>query len=174
MFCHKVSKTVCLSTNTESNLLLPLSLHNFIRRNFWGHSAPSLRVFRLQKRIIRIMTGSSNRDSCRKLFTTLKILPFPSLYIFFLLQFVIKNSELFLTNNKTHKYSTRQQHNLHYPPANLKKYQTGVFYMGVKIYNSLPAFIKMESNNIKKFESLLKKFLLENSFYSLDEFYNFT
>ena len=46
--------------------------------------------------------------------------------------------------------------------------------MGVKIYNSLPTFIKMESNNIKKFESLLKKFLLENSFYSLDEFYNFT
>jgi len=43
--------------------------------------------------------------------------------------------------------------------------------MGVKIYNSLPTFIKKESNNIKKFESL---FLLENSFYSLDEFYNFT
>jgi hypothetical protein len=63
---------------------------------------------------------------------------------------------------------------VHYPPANLKKYQTGVFYMGVKIYNSLPAFIKKESNNTKKFESLLKKFLLENSFYSLDEFYNFT
>ena len=129
----------------------------------------------LQKRIIRIMTGSRKRDSCRKLFTSLKILPFPSLYIFFLLRVVIRNRELFLTNNETHKYGTRQHHNLHYPPTNLKKYQTGVFYMGVKIYYSLPTFIKRESNNnIKKFESLLKKFLLENSFYSLDEFYNFT
>jgi len=50
---------------------------------FWGNSAPSSRVFRMQKRIIRIMMGSRSRDSCRKLFTSLKILPFPSVYIFF-------------------------------------------------------------------------------------------
>jgi len=31
----------------------------------------------------------------------------------------------------------------------------------------------MESNDIKKFESLLKRFLLKKTFYSLDEFYNF-
>jgi len=70
---------------------------------FWGHSSLSIRVFRLQKRIIRVMTGSRCRDSCRKLFTSLKILPFPSLYIFFLLWFVIKNRELFTTNNEIHK-----------------------------------------------------------------------
>jgi len=35
---------------------------------FWGHSAHSVRIFRLQKRIIRIMTGSGSRDSCRTLF----------------------------------------------------------------------------------------------------------
>jgi len=29
---------------------------------FWGHSASSIRVFRLQKRIIRIMMGCKNRD----------------------------------------------------------------------------------------------------------------
>jgi len=29
---------------------------------FWGHTAPSTRVFRLQKRIIRIMTGSKSKD----------------------------------------------------------------------------------------------------------------
>ena len=45
--------------------------------------------------------------------------------------------------------------------------------MGVKIFNSLPTYTKKESNDIKKFESLLKRFLLENSFCSLDEFYNF-
>jgi hypothetical protein len=65
----------------------------------WGHTAPRTRVFRLQKRIIRIMMGSRSKDSCRKLFTSLKILPLPSLYIFFLLRFVIKNKELFSTNN---------------------------------------------------------------------------
>jgi hypothetical protein len=45
--------------------------------------------------------------------------------------------------------------------------------MGIKIYNRLPTYIKSEYNNIKKFESFLKKFLLENAFYSLEEFYNF-
>jgi hypothetical protein len=50
---------------------------------FWGHTAPSTRVFRLQKRIIRIMTRSKSKDSCRKLFTGLKILPLPSLLYFF-------------------------------------------------------------------------------------------
>jgi hypothetical protein len=68
---------------------------------FWVHTAPSTRVFMLQKRIIRIMTGSKSKDSCRKLFTSLKILPLPSLYIFSLLRFVIKNKNLFSTNNDT-------------------------------------------------------------------------
>jgi hypothetical protein len=140
---------------------------------FWGHIAPSTRVFRLQKRIIRIMKGSRSKDSCRKLFTSLEILPLLSLYMFSLLRFVIKNKELFTTNNETHNYGTRQNLDFHYPSANLKKFQTGVHYMSVKIYNSLPIYIKNEINITKKFETLLKKFLLENSFYSLEEFYNF-
>jgi len=84
---------------------------------FWGHIAPSTRVFTLQKRIIRIMTGSRCKDSCRKLFTSLKILPLPNLYIFSLLRFVTKNKELFTTNNETHNYGTRQHLDFHYPSA---------------------------------------------------------
>jgi hypothetical protein len=49
---------------------------------FGGQIVHSTRVFRLQRRIIRIMTGSRSKDSCRKLFTSLEILPLPSLYIF--------------------------------------------------------------------------------------------
>ena len=48
---------------------------------FWGNSAHSDSVFKIQKRIIRIMTGIGKRDSCRKLFSHLNILPLPSLYI---------------------------------------------------------------------------------------------
>jgi hypothetical protein len=89
------------------------------------------------------------------------------------LRFVIKNREFFITNNEIHEHDTRQVHNFHFPPANSKKYQSGVFYVGVKLYNSLPSYIEEESKNIKKFESLLQKFLLDNTSYSLDEFYNF-
>jgi len=73
---------------------------------FWGHSSLGIKVFRLQKRIIRIMTGSRNRDSCSKLFTSMEILPLPSLYIFLLLRFVMKNKDLFTTNNKFHNLCT--------------------------------------------------------------------
>jgi hypothetical protein len=69
---------------------------------FWDHSASSIRVYRLQKRIIRIIMGCRSRDSCRKLFIILKILPLPSLYILSLLLFVIKNKELFTTNSEIH------------------------------------------------------------------------
>jgi hypothetical protein len=106
------------------------------------------------------------------MFTKLEILPIPSLYIFSLLRFVTKNKELFITNEETHTYGTRQCTDLHYPSVKLKKFQTGVHYMGVKLYNSLPTYIKTEINNAKIFELLLKKFLLKNSFYSLEEFYN--
>jgi hypothetical protein len=61
--------------------------------------------------------------------------------------------------------------NFHQPSANLTKYQRRAFYMGLKIFNTLPVHIKQESDNPKKFESLLKKFLYEKSFYSLEEFY---
>jgi hypothetical protein len=54
------------------------------------------------------------------------------------------------------------------------KYQTGVFYRGVKLFNGLPDFLKKESFNQKIFLLLVKNFLCINSFYSLDEFYNFS
>jgi len=85
----------------------------------------------------------------------------------------MKNREHFTTNNEIHQHGTRQIYNFHLPPANLEKYQSGVYYMGIKLYNNLHPYIKMESSDIKKFESLLKKFLIKHTFYSLNKFYNF-
>jgi hypothetical protein len=52
---------------------------------FWGNSLDSIKIFRLQKKIIRNMMGSRSRDSCRKLFFNLEMLPLPSQYNFSLL-----------------------------------------------------------------------------------------
>jgi hypothetical protein len=49
---------------------------------FWGNSYHSNAVLKLQKRIIRIMVGIRDRDSCRKYFRKLKILPLQSQYIY--------------------------------------------------------------------------------------------
>jgi hypothetical protein len=97
--------------------------------------------------------GSTSEDSRRKLFTKLKLLPLPSLHIFSLLRFVAKNKEFFITHKETHNYDTRQSTDLHFPSVSLKKVQTGVHYVGVKIYNSLLNYIKTEINTIKNLNS---------------------
>jgi len=49
---------------------------------FWGNAHHSNIIFRLQKRIIRIIVGKRGRDSCREHFKNLKILPLQSQYIY--------------------------------------------------------------------------------------------
>jgi len=42
---------------------------------FWGNSPHAIKIFRMQKRIVRIMMGYKNKVSCRNLFRRLEILP---------------------------------------------------------------------------------------------------
>jgi hypothetical protein len=49
---------------------------------FWGNYACSVRVFRRQKRIIRIIMDARPGSSCRAFFKTLHILPVASQYIY--------------------------------------------------------------------------------------------
>jgi hypothetical protein len=140
---------------------------------FWGNQPHSERVFKIQKRVIRIITNSRARDSCRDLFKKLELLPLYSQYIFSLLIFVVKNKHLFSTNYDIHSVHTRFQTNLHPPIANLTKFQKGVYYSGIKIFNNLPYNIKDLASDIKMFQNALKKFLLTNSFYNSHEYFNY-
>jgi len=98
---------------------------------FWGNSPDSIKIFRLQKKIIRIMTGCRRTDSCMKLFINLEILPLPSQYILSLLLFMLRNKNQFLVNSEIHHIDTRQHANFHQPSVNVTKYQKGVYYLGV-------------------------------------------
>jgi len=61
--------------------------------------------------------------------------------------------------------------NLHQPLVNVSKYQKGVYYLDVKVFNLLPFHIKTDSDKPKNFKVVLQKFLHENSFYCLDEYF---
>ena len=65
---------------------------------FWGNSYYSKSIYRVQKRIIRVITTSGRRDSCSELFRHLNILPLQSEYIFSLLLFIITNRDQFLSS----------------------------------------------------------------------------
>jgi len=94
------------------------------------------------------------------------------IYIYSILLFVTKNKEQFLSNSQVHKINTRQTFDLYVPTANLTTYQKGVYHSGIEIYNHLLTAIKDLSNDQNKFKLALKRYLLHNSFYSLEEYFN--
>jgi hypothetical protein len=132
-----------------------------------GNSTDSKKVFYIQKRIIRIMAGAKRRASCRELFKKLNILPLASEFLLSL-SFVVDNMEKFQTNSGIYSISTRYRYNLHVPNSNLSKYQKGVYYSGIKLFNNLPSNVKNLSHNIKVFKRSLKEYLLSHSFYSAE------
>jgi len=82
---------------------------------FWGGIGGELniRIFRLQKRIIRLMVGVSSRTSCRQLFKELNILTLASLYILEVTRFIRKYCHSLEQNCKVHKYNTRRKMDIH-------------------------------------------------------------
>jgi hypothetical protein len=145
-------------------------VHSFISYGiiFWGISENGIKIFRLQKKILRIMTTSKKMESCRKLFKEMEILPFSSKYILSLSIHVVNNRHLFTKNLEIHSHNTRSANNLHVPDANLTKYKKGAHYMGSKIFIHLPNHIKGLVNEKTVFKKTLQKFLFDNVFNSID------
>jgi len=61
---------------------------------FWGNSHLNGSIFKVQKRIIRIITNAGKRDSCHQLYKQLQILPIPSQCIFFITCFCQQKQKL--------------------------------------------------------------------------------
>ena len=203
-----VIRTIQAITSLETLRMVYFAcIHSIISygKIFWGNQVYSDKIFKIQKRVIRIITSSRTRDSCRKLLkkleiffywlynrgwvlvcstvlfhtclssistlqpiifilhrssstwsihlnlglpsglvlygfhsvNKLEILPLYSQYIYSISIFVIINKHLFYTNNQIHSTHTRFKTNLHPPTANLTKFQKGVYYSAIKIFNNL-------------------------------------
>jgi hypothetical protein len=141
---------------------------------FWGNNHHSNVIFKMQKRIIRIMVGIRNRDSCREHFKRLKILPLQSQYLLLLLLFVADNGDYFRLNSEIHSFNTKNKSNLHPPPSKLAVLQRGPYYSGIRAFNNLPSYVKNLLQTKKQFKQALKEFLHFHSFYGLNEFYNYS
>jgi len=170
-----VIRSVKPCVNTNAIIMIYHSLFHTVMSYgiiFWGNSSHSIQVFRMQKKAIRIIMGRGNRESCRNLFKELNILPLMSQYILSLLTLVSNNREQYFRNSEIHNINTKHTSNPHLPKPHLNIYQKGVYYSGIKIFNSLPQDIKMYIDNPRTFKKAVKKFLYTNSFYSLNEYYD--
>ena len=130
---------------------------------FWGNSTKSVKVFKLQKRAIRLMTGSNVTTSSRPLFPMLRIMTLPSQYIFSLMRFLSRNLELYKFNSTVHNYNTRNRILLHKPSSLLTIYQKGLYYESVGIFNKLPHNIAELISHNKSFLTKLKKVSVRKS-----------
>jgi hypothetical protein len=148
-------------SQTPSIDVLPImwdtKIHTQQNRNYFlgKLNGQQKKVFYIQKKIIRIMAGTKRRVSCRELFKKFNILPLASKFLLSLLSFVVDNIEKFQTNSDIHNISTIYRYNLHVPNTNLSKYQKGVYYTRIKLFNNLPPTIKSLNHNIKKFKPAL-------------------
>jgi hypothetical protein len=102
---------------------------------FWGNSFFSMQIFRIQKRIIRVMSGLRSRDSCREAFKDWGILPLQSQYIFSFLIFVVNNMGFYHSASQIHGFNTRRNFDLYRPQINLSICQRGPYYFSIKLFN---------------------------------------
>jgi len=136
---------------------------------FWGGSAISGDIFKVQKTAIRIITNKCRRESCRPLFKQLKILTLFSQYIVSVLVFMTRNMNLFTSNREIRSINTRSSFDLDLQSTNLS-----VVHSGCKMFNSLSVYIKTHFENTRHFKKILKNYLIEHSLYSMDEYYHLT
>jgi hypothetical protein len=57
--------------------------------------------------------------------------------------------------------------------ANFTKFQKGLYYSGLKIFNKLPCEIKDLADETVEFRNALNRFLLISSFYNGEEYFNY-
>jgi hypothetical protein len=103
---------------------------------FWGSvpPPPSMNIFKIQKGILRVISGSSKLDQCLDLFKRSQILTLQYQYIFSLLLFIVKNKNHFTSNKDVHDINTHYNYNLHLSSTDLSKVQKGVLFSASKIY----------------------------------------
>jgi hypothetical protein len=174
--CYAVKVITPLKSEDTLKMIYYSYVHSIITygKTFWGNSPHNTDIFKIQKRIIRIMKKSRSRDSCRWLFKRLEILPLQSQYILSVLLFVVKNKDLYITKQEGHNINTRSNINLHPPVCNWTVFQKGVYCSGLKLFNHLPLKIESLSNEMKLFTPALKRFLNLHSSYSAEEYFEYS
>ena len=150
-----------------SSLILPYLNYGIL---VWGNTHQNLlnRILLLQKKALRIISFSHPRSHTDPLFLDYKFLKIQDSYLFQLGQFMYnyKNEmvpsafhDMFLQNNKYHKYPTRHGDNFNLPMLKTIFAQSTFIFSGPKFWNSLDKDIQ-QAPSINSFKRKLKVFLL--------------
>lgn len=150
--------------------------YSHIRYNvvLFGQAVDWKRVFVCQKRLIRVIYNIPYRHTCRTVFMSKRIMTFPSIYILECALFVRKHrsnpafSDEFGIVGAMHSHCTRQVNNIYIQRYRTNIYKKSAICSAGIIYNRLPTYLKAFSG--EKFVKQLKEFLIQECYYSLEEF----
>lgn len=138
----------------------------------WGSETEKhKRVFRCQKKALRLIFGIDKSDSCRGLFSMNNMLTFPCLFILECLTILMKNQELYQFRNQKTCYRFRNSQSLSIPHHKTTNFERQTYYTSIKLFNALPTNLRQESE-IRKFRNNLKRFLIEKEYYTVQDLLN--
>jgi hypothetical protein len=138
----------------------------------WANTHYAKKIFVLQKRAIRIISGVPNRTHCRELFVELGVLSLPSLYIFQVLVYIKETLPSLTVNADVHSHFTRHNRDLALTRCKYSLTQSSFVQMGIRFYNALPYKVKQQPS--KQFKKNMKDLLLRECLYDSNEFFNCT
>jgi len=138
--------------------------------SLWGGCAKFRleRVFRLQKKAIRILAKLNPRESCHDAFRELELLTLPCLYVLEVSLYCRFRCGL-TQGRDIHSYNTRGRDTYRTQQHRTSAFEQTPSYAGAKFINMLPRSIK-DTIEPKKFKARLKDLLVSKAFYSVDEF----
>ena len=128
----------------------------------WSSTYPThlLPLFRLQKKVIRIITNSNYLDHTEPLFKRYNILKNFDINRMQIAIYMYKYIHDF--NNSTtvqHSYPTRTRHNLRTPLHTLTLFQHSLSYLGPKVWNAVPEQIKTLPT-LTSFKKQFKRYII--------------
>jgi hypothetical protein len=115
------------------------------------------------------MSKTNQRTSCRNLFKTLGILPLPCIYINEMVCWIKYYSGKLEFNSDVHNYDTHHKTDLHPLICRTNLTKNNGLNMCIILYNKLPEQVKKVEPKYR-FKNKVKKYLLQNVFYSANEY----
>lgn len=133
----------------------------------WGHYHESIRVFRIQKRIIRLINKLDFRESCRPHFVSGKLLTFYGIYMLESIMYIKKSLHNLNRNEDIHQHNTRTSNKIHIAPYKTTRYANGPLCKGCSLFNQLPEQIA-QVEDVLRFQRALKTYLISRCPYTAD------
>jgi hypothetical protein len=126
---------------------------------FWGGDTQSTKIFKLQKKVVRLIGNVKINISCRELFRALNILPVPCVYVLEIVCYIKVNNGELKQNLDGHDHYICHRSDFQTKFCRMDIFKRSVNYVGVKLYNKLPNYLK-NLENVRVFRKQFKAFFI--------------